>query len=77
MKQNITLTLDKETIRKAKVVAAERSTSVSRLLADEIERVVGEHDRYNEAKRSAIAELRRGYDLGGGPLPRRGEIYDR
>jgi post-segregation antitoxin (ccd killing protein) len=77
MKQNITVTLDKETIRKAKVVAAERSTSVSRLLADEIERLVEEHDRYTEAKRNAIAELRRGYDLGGGPLPGRDEIYDR
>lgn len=77
MKQNITVALDKETIRKAKVVAAERSTSVSRLLAGEIERLVAEHDRYNEAKRSAIAELRRGYRLGGGRLPRRDEIYER
>lgn len=77
MKQNITVTLDKETIRKAKVVAAARSTSVSRLLAAEIERLVAEHDRYEEAKKAAIAELRRGYDLGGGPLPRRGEAYDR
>lgn len=77
MKQNITVALDKETIRKAKVVAAERSTSVSRLLADEIERLVAEHDRYEEAKRASIAELRRGYDLGGGSLPRRAEAYDR
>lgn len=76
MKQNITVALDKETIRKAKVVAAERSTSVSRLLADEIERIVTEHDRYEEAKRASIAELRRGYDLGGGPPPRRDGIYD-
>jgi hypothetical protein len=76
MKQNITVALAKETIRKAKVVAAERSTSVSRLLADEIERIVAEHDRYGEAKRASIAELRRGYDLGGGPLPGRDEVYD-
>jgi hypothetical protein len=59
MKQNITVTLDKETIRKAKVLAAERSTSVSRLLADEIERLVAYHDRYTESKRNAIFELRR------------------
>ena len=76
MKQNITVALDKETIRKAKVVAAERSTSVSRLLADEIERIVAEHDRYEEAKRASIAELRRGYDFGGKPLPHRDEVYD-
>jgi len=77
MKQNITLALDKEVVRKAKVLAAERSTSVSRLLAEEIERVVGERDRYESAKALAIAELRRGYRLGGGALPRRDEIYER
>ncbi len=77
MKQNITLALDKEVVRKAKVLAAERSTSLSRLLAGEIERIVGERDRYEKAKAAAIAELRRGYHLGGGPLPRRDEVYDR
>lgn len=77
MKQNITLALDQEVLKKAKVLAAERSTSVSRLLANEIERIVGERDRYEKAKQAAIAELRRGYHLGGGPLPRREEIYDR
>jgi len=77
MKQNITLALDKELVRKAKVLAAERSTSVSRMLADEIERIVGERDRYEKAKVAAIAELRRGYHLGGGRLPSRDEIYDR
>ena len=77
MKQNITVTLDKELIRRAKVIAAERAKSVSGLLADEIERLVSENDRYEEAKTAAIAELRRGYRLGGGPLPRRGEVYDR
>lgn len=77
MKQNITLALDKEIVRKAKVLAAERSTSVSRLLSDEIERIVGERDRYEKAKVAAIAELRRGYHLGGDPLPRRDEVYER
>jgi len=76
-KQNITVALDKEVVRKAKLVAAKRATSVSRLLADEIERLVAEHDRYERAKASAIAELRRGYDLGGGALPRRDEVYQR
>jgi len=77
VKQNITVALDQEVLKKARVLAAERSTSVSRLLADEIERIVGERDRYEKAKQAAIAELRRGYHLGGGPLPQRNEIYDR
>jgi post-segregation antitoxin (ccd killing protein) len=77
MKQNITITLDKETIRKAKVLAADRGSSVSRVLSEELERLVGEQDRYQAAKTEAIAELRRGYRLGGGPLPHRDEIYER
>ena len=77
MKQNITLALDRETLKKARVLAAERSTSVSRLLTDEIERIVGERERYEKAKAAAIADLRRGYDLGGGKLPSRDEIYER
>jgi predicted transcriptional regulator len=77
MKQNLTIALDKETIRKAKVLAAERGSSVSRVLSQELERLVGAQDRYQAAKTDAIAELRRGYHLGGGPLPRRDEIYER
>lgn len=77
MKQNITVALDKETVRKAKVLAAERGSSVSRMLSEEVQRLVGERDRYLAAKTGAIAELRRGYRLGGGPLPRRDELYER
>jgi hypothetical protein len=77
MKQNLTLALDKETVRKAKVLAAQRGSSVSRVLTEEIDRLVRERDRFQAAKTGAITELRRGYRLGGGPLPRREEIYER
>lgn len=77
MKQNITIALDRSVVKKAKVLAAERSTSISQMLADEVERMVGERDRYAEAKRQAIAELRRGYRLGGGALPRREGLHER
>ena len=36
MKQNIALSLDKELIRKAKVMAAHRQTSISGMLSDEL-----------------------------------------
>lgn len=36
-KQKVTISLSPETIRKAKIVAARRSTSISGLLADQIE----------------------------------------
>jgi hypothetical protein len=43
-KQNLTVSLERQTIQKAKVVAARRSTSISGLLAHQIEVLVGEEE---------------------------------
>jgi hypothetical protein len=68
-KQNVTISLDRETIQKAKIVAARRSTSISGLLARQIEILVGEEEAYERAKRQALALLDQGFDLGGkGPV---------
>jgi hypothetical protein len=70
--------LDGDTIQKARILAARRSTSVSRLVASEIDRLVREDDAYELVMREAIAELERGYDMGsGGTLPAREAAYDR
>lgn len=76
-RQNLTVQLDTRTIRKARVLAAERGTSVSKLVAEQIERMVLEDQEYEEARRRALALLDTGFHLGGGPLPRRDELYDR
>ena len=78
MYRNLTVRLDGGTIRKAKVLAAKRSTSVSRLVADEIDRLVREDDAYEQARVEALAELESGFDLGSeGRLPAREGVYDR
>lgn len=78
MQRNLTVKLDEVTIRKAKIVAAKRSTSVSRLVAGEIDRLVREDDAYEQARVEALADLESGFDLGtGGQLPRREVAYDR
>ena len=70
MKQNVTLSLDQKLLRQARVLAAQRSTSVSRLLATELERMV-EHDAaFERARLAALADLRLGFSLGGHPAPR-------
>lgn len=46
--RNITLTLPEELVQRAKIVAATRDTSVSRLVADFLERLTGEEDDYVE-----------------------------
>jgi len=76
-KQNITLSLDKDVIRKARLLSARKSTSVSRLLSDELERIVRDHDRYEQAKRSARAALKKGIHMGGKITAKRGELHDR
>ena len=77
MKRNLTVQLDEETVVKAKVLAARRSTSVSKLVAHEIRRLVGEDDAYQRAKSTALAQLDRGFHLGGEKLPDRDTLHER
>jgi hypothetical protein len=57
-RQNITISLSRQVLRKAKVLAARRETSISRLLAQEIESLVGEDEAYERAERQATAPSR-------------------
>ena len=77
MKRNITVQLDEETVQKARVVAAKRGSSISRLLTEQIEVLARQDDDYDRAMRDALTELERGYDLGGGPYLARDDLYDR
>ena len=75
--QNITIRLDQRTLRRAKVLAAKRNTSISRLLAQQIETLVGEDDAYERARRRALALLDRGFHLGGRIEASRDEWHER
>ncbi len=77
MKQNITVSLDKDLIRQARIIAASRSTSVSKLIGGELKRIVRESAEYEHACRQAIADLDRGFHLGGQPRPNRDELHER
>ncbi len=76
-KQNLTVSLDRETIRKAKIVAARRSTSISGLLARQIELLIGEEEAYERAERQARALLDQGFHLGGAVPASRDELHER
>jgi hypothetical protein len=75
--QNITLRLTRRTLRKAKLLAAKRNTSISRLLAEHLEALVGEDDAYEQARRQALALLDRGFHLGGRIEATRDEWHQR
>jgi predicted transcriptional regulator len=75
--QNITVRLDRRTLRKAKILAATRNTSISRLLAEQIEALVGEDEAYEQAQRRALALLEQGLHLGGRIEVTRDEWHER
>lgn len=64
-KRNLTVELDEEVIRKAKIVAAKRGTSVSRLVAMELEGLVEGDVRYEEARERALKALANAKPRGG------------
>ena len=77
MKQNITLSLDKEVIRKSKILAARRETSISRLLAESLQRAVENEDYYEAAKRNGLHTMKKAFHLGGARRWKREDLYDR
>jgi len=75
-KANITLKLDKELLRRARILAAEEGTSISALLAAKLEEAIRKRNGYDQAKRRSLARLAEGWDLGGRALSR-DEIHER
>jgi hypothetical protein len=77
MKQNITLSVDKELIKKGKVIAAQSDTSVSKMLSEQLRQLVEDNEEYETAKRSALQTLKKGYRLGGKITWKREDLYER
>jgi len=77
VKQNITLSLDKDLIRKAKVISAKRRSSISNMLSQELQRIIESAEKYEVAKKKAISDLRTGYHLGGIITASREELHER
>ena len=74
-KRNVTIRLDRETLKKVKVIAARQSASISDLLAQRIEILAAEGQGYELAHRQAIVLLEQGFHLGGGIRIRRDELH--
>jgi len=76
-RQNVTISLNRTTLQKARVLAARRSTSISGLLAEQIEILVGEQEAYERAERQAKILLDKGFHLGGVVRVSRDELHER
>ena len=63
-RQNVTLSLPKPLLRKAKAMATKAEKSLSELLREALEEKVNEESGYKKAKRSQLNLLKSGFDLG-------------
>ena len=79
VKQNVTLALPTETIRRLKVLAAERGSSISRMLTEQLDQLLDRETGYERARKRSLSTLERGYDLGTGGKPTwtRDELHER
>ena len=77
MKQNITLSLDKNLIKKARIIAALRETSISRMLSEELEKTIVDSMDYDRAKNRALDHLDKGFHFGGKIIVPREELHER
>ena len=75
-KTNLTLQLEADVVRRARVVAAQRGMSVSSLVAKELDNLVKREDRYEASRARALELLDRARPRGGRTW-RRDDLYDR
>ncbi len=77
MKTNITLKIDTELLREARILAAVEGSSISALLAARLEQEVRARKGYDQARRSALARLRSGVELNWTKPRSRDELHER
>lgn len=78
-KQNVTLSIPRNVLRKAKKVAIDQDTSLSGLMTRALIEIVKREDQYASAKQHHLAWLEQGADLGTNGRVRwsRDELHDR
>ena len=77
MKQNITLSLEKDLIKRGRIIASKKETSLSRLLSDFLREIINEEEQYELSKRKAMSILNKGYHLGGKIRSSREKLHER
>ncbi|HLA99301.1 MAG TPA: DUF6364 family protein [Anaerolineales bacterium] len=77
--QNVTLAIPKELLRKAKILAVKKNTSLSRLLTQTLAEIVSREEGYEQARQRSLEMLKIGFDLGTqGEIPwKREELHER
>lgn len=77
MKTNVTVRIDADLACEAKTLAARRGTSLSRLLAEELEQLVQRDQTHAKAMNRAIKDMENAPALGFRKPDSRDELYKR
>jgi hypothetical protein len=77
--QNVTLAIPKHILRKAKILAVQKNTSLSGLLTRTLTDLVERQENYDQARVRNLEMLKRGFDLGtqGKIAWKREELHER
>ena len=77
--QNVTLAIPKSVLRKAKILAVQKNTSLSALLTQTLTELVAHQEAYEQARQRNLVLLKSGFDLGTqGRLPwKREDLHER
>ncbi|MCA1754168.1 MAG: hypothetical protein LC641_05600 [Spirochaeta sp.] len=76
-KRNITISLDAEVARWARIKAAENDTSVSRMLADQLEQQMAQDTEYERAQTRFLSKPVRRLRTDNTPYPQRDALHER
>lgn len=77
MKQNLTISVEKSLLRKARAIAAQRGSSISAMIAQELAAITNRESEYEQARRRALARLATPFYLGGKGRASREALHDR
>jgi len=77
MKQNLTISVEKSLLRKARAIAAQRGSSISAMISQELVAITDRESEYAQARRRALARLAAPFHLGGGGRASREALHDR
>jgi len=77
MKQNITLSVEKDLIQKARVLAAKNNSSISQMLSQNLKNVIYLSENYDSSKKRALYNLKSGFHLDGGITVSREALHER
>lgn len=77
--QNITLSIPKELLKKAKHMAVEKNTSLSGLLSQYLEELVEREELYRNARHRQLYLMEKGFDMQVNETPswKRDELHER